>query len=406
MTTFIYKAKRGPEKTEEGELEADSRASALLALDRMGLSPITVAERPASARPAHVRQATVAPLRVRGRDVTVFTRQLGSLIKSGVPILRALRTIIDQTSNQRLRTVVEGMEATIRDGSMLSAAMQRYPSVFPALYLDMVRAGESGGMLDVSLARLADAREKEEDARRKVQAAMAYPLLVLLVGAGTVFVLLSFFLPKIVVLFKDFAHLPLPTRILIETSDFFHAYWYWLVLVMLLGAAIFKRLSAGERGRAFLDALILRVPLVRDFVVQADIARFARTLALLVNAGIVIDKSLQLSGNTLSNTILRAELDAARISTVQKGAPLSEGIKRAAHFPPFVANMTAVGEEAGRLDEALLEVAAFYEKEVEQQARLITSLIEPLLILVVGAMVGFIVAAMLLPIFELGTGLR
>ncbi len=406
MTTFIYKAKHGPDKTVEGELEADSRPAALIALDRMGFSPISVLAKAASASAPRASKSVALPLRVRGREVTVFTRQLASLIKSGVPILRGLRTIVDQTESKRLRGVVEGLEATIRDGSMLSAAMQRYPSVFPPLYLDMVRAGESGGVLDVSLARLADAREKEEDSRRKVQAAMAYPLLVLGVGIVTVFLLLTFFLPKIIVLFKDFDHLPLPTRILISTSNFFSTYWYWLVLLLLLVAAVFKRLAAGEKGRTFLDTIVLRIPLINRFVAQANIARFARTLALLVDAGVAIDKALQLSANTLGNAVLREEVEAVRVGTVQKGAPLSEGLKRARHFPPFVANMTAVGEEAGRLDEALLEVATFYEKEVDQQARLITSLIEPALILVVGAIVGFIVAAMLLPVFELGTGLR
>ncbi|MCE9613174.1 MAG: type II secretion system F family protein [Lentisphaerae bacterium] len=404
MTTYAYKAKHGPETTVEGDLEADSSAAALQALDRMGYSPIWVREKVVSGKRRRRLGWEGRPL--RARDITVFTRQLASLTRSGVPILRALHTILDQTENRRMQKVVDRLEQTIRDGSMLSGAMSRFPALFPPLYLDMVRAGESAGVLDVTLTRLSDAREKEEDLRRKVQSAMAYPLLVLVVGALTVFVLLSFFLPKIVVLFKDFQHLPLPTRILIGTSNFFSSYWYWILLLLALSMVVGRRLTTGERGRALLDAVVLRLPLVRRFVVHVEIARFARTLSLLIDAGVAIDKALELSANTLGNTLLRDEVEAVRVGTVQKGAALSEGLKRAPHFPSFVANMTAVGEEAGRLDESLLEVAVFYEKEVDQQARVATSLIEPLLILGVGAIVGFIVAAMLLPIFELGTGLR
>ena len=401
MTTFAYKAKQGPTRTVEGQLEADSRVAALAALDRLGFSPIWVREQAERGRPRHRRKGR----QPSARDVTIFTRQLASMLRAGVAILRALRTILDQTENRRMRDVVADLENTIRDGSMLSHAMARYPALFPALYLDMVRAGESGGILDGTLTRLADAREKEADIRRKVQAATAYPALVLVVGAITVFVLLSFFLPKVVGLFRDFDKLPLPTRLLIGASNVFHAYWYWMVIFVVLAVAITRRMLAAERGRTLIDTLILRVPLLRRFVLESEIARFARTLALLLDAGVPIDKSLELSGNTLGNSLLRAEVEAVRVGTVQKGAALSEGLKRGRFFPPFAANMTAVGEETGRLDEALLEVAAFYEKEVEQQARMATSLIEPLLILVVGAIVGFIVAAMLLPIFQLGTTL-
>lgn len=404
MGVFIYKAKDGPDRTVEGELEAEHKLAAIAALDRMGFSPIWVRERTVG----EGRRARRAPRgrRIRNRDITVFTRQLGSLTRSGVPILRSLRTIIDQTANPRLREVTEDIEATIRDGSMLSDALTRFPHLFPPLYVDMVRAGESGGILDATLARLAEARETEEDIRRKVQSAMAYPMLVVAVGAITVFVLLSFFLPRVVALFEGYRDLPLPTRILIATSNFFSAYWYWMVLIAVLILAVLKRVLAADRGRAMMDAMLLRIPFFRLFLQHSELARFARTLSLLLSAGVPIDKALELSGNTLRNTVLKAEIDVVRTGTVQKGNTLSSGLKRARHVPSFVANMTAVGEEGGSLDAALLEVATFYEKEVDQQTRIATSLIEPALILVVGALVGFIVAAMLLPIFELGSGLR
>ena len=402
MAVFIYKAKAGPAKTVEGELQAESRPAAVAALDRMGYSPVWVKEK---AGGSHKKRRRFAQRPVRPRDITVLTRQLASLIRSGVPILRGLRTIADQTESERLRTVVSDMEGTVRDGSMLSVAMSKYPSLFSMLYVDMVRAGESGGILDDSLTRLADAREKEEDFRRKVQSAMAYPCLVLVVGLITVFILLSFFLPQVVSLFKDYPSLPLPTRMLISTSEFFDQNWYWIVIIVLLLGAVFKRLMTLERGRLMLDGAILRVPLISKFVQQSEISRFARTLALLLEAGLPIDKSLELSGKTMQNTVMRNEISDVARRTVQQGESLTVGLQASDHFPAFVTNMTAVGEEVGTLETSLNEIATFYEKEMDQQARLVTSLIEPLLILAVGGVVGFIVAAMLLPIFELGTGL-
>lgn len=405
MAVYSYKAKRGPEDAIEGEVEADSHAEAVARIDRMGLSPVWVREKEGRSRRAR-RWAWAALARISRRDVTVFTRQLASLTRSAVPILRSLSTIAQQTENPALARVVRDVEHTIRDGHMLSDGLVRYPALFPPLYVSMVRSGESGGVLDVILSRLAEARERDEDLRRRVQAALAYPVLIVVTGLATVFCLLAFFLPRVVGLFRDYQRLPLPTRALIAISDFFGRNGYWVVLGLLLGAAILRRLATVQTGRQWLDALKLRLPLARRMLLYADLSRFARTLALLVDAGIAIDRALDLSITTVRNTVLRAQLATARDSTVRQGRALSEGLRRAPAVPLFLVNLVAVGEEGGQLPEALTDVATFYEKELEQQGRLATSLLEPALILVVGAMVGFIVAAMLLPIFELGAGMR
>jgi len=404
MPTYTYKAKRGPDQTVESELTADSRAAALLEIDGMGYSPVWVREKTDTDTGAK-RRVSIRR-RIRYRDVTILTRQLASMIRAGVPILKSLATIAGQTENARLSSTVTDIQSAIRDGSMLSDALSRYPALFSELYVNMVRSGESAGVLDTCLFRLADAREREEDIRRRVQAAMAYPVLILTVGVATVFMLLAFFLPRIMELFQDYPSLPLPTRMLISTSQFCSDNWYWIVIMLVLLWAIFKRLTALDRGRTMVDTLILKVPVIGKFVRQADIGRFARTLALLLEAGVAIDRSLLLSADTLKNAVLRAEIGTVRENTIQRGFSLSAGLKRTRYFPEFVANMCAVGEEAGRLDEALSEVASFYEKEVEQSNRVLTSLIEPILILVVGLIVGLIVAAMLLPIFEMGTSVR
>lgn len=398
MAVYRYRAKDGPGRTVEGEVEAASEAGALARLDDMGYIPVWVRERDASPE-----TGTPSGRGIRGREVTVFTRQLASLLRAGVPILKALDTIRDQTEGRRMRVLLAGLERIVRDGNMLSAALQRFPALFPALYVSMVRSGESAGALDTILTRLADAREHEEDLRRKVQAAVAYPLLVLVVGALTVGVLFTFFLPRVVGLFEGYDALPLATRILIAVSDFSSVYGYAFALAALLAAAVFRGLLRLDRGRSLLDGLKLRVPLLGPALRQADIARFARTLALLIESGVTIDRALRLSADTLRNTVLREAVEEVRGQTVSQGMPVSQGLKRHAVFPPMVANMAAVGEQAGRLDGAMSEVALFYEKEVEQTSRLAVSLLEPALILAVGGIVGFIVAAMLLPIFELGT---
>jgi len=401
MARFIYKAKNGPEKTVEGEIEAQSRFEAVARIDAMGYSPVWVREKGSDKRSGWGR-------RVKAREVTVFTQQLSSLTKSGVPILKALATIADQTENTEFAKIIKDMEGTIRDGSMLSEAMMKYPALFPELYINMVRSGESGGVLDTILMRLAESREKEEEVRRKVQSAVAYPVLVIVVGIATVLFLLIFFLPRVADIFKDYGYdkLPLPTKMIIGLSDAVAGSWYWVFLVLGLLWAVFRRMAAQEKGRTMIDRIKLRTPLMGKFIKQSEIARFARTLSLLIQTGIPIEKALTLSGSVLRNSILREEVEEIRKQTVMNGMSVSTGLKKAAYFPAFVANMAAVGEEGGKLDESMMEIASFYEKEVEQQSRLASSLLEPVLILIVGLVVGFIVAAMLLPIFELSTIIR
>ncbi len=397
---FLYKAKDGPGKTVEGELEVESRADAVAELDARGYSPIWIKEYDDTGFVRSLRNR-----RISQRDINIFTRQLASLTKSRVPILKALTTVSRQTENKNLQHVVNDLEGSVRDGNMLSSALSKYPDQFPELYVNMVRSGESAGILDEILLRLAEALEKEEETRRNVQSAMAYPILIIVVGLATVFALLTFFLPRMVELFQGTSSLPLPTRILIGISDFFSNYWYWLCIIVILLIAISRRMSSMETGKMFFDQIKLQLPIVSRFIRDADIARFARTLSLLIDAGISIGKALELSSGALRNTVLRAEIDKVRHDAIQQGASISACLAKTQYFPAFVSNMTAVGEEAGRLEEVLEEVASFYEKEVERQSRMAVSLLEPILILVVGAVVGFIVAAMLMPIFKIGSAL-
>lgn len=398
MPSFAYKARNAELKTLEGELVADNESDALSRLESMGYCPVWVREREQTAQ-----ETTRVSFRERipQREVTVFTRQMVGLTKSGVPILKALRTVREQSANHRFHAVLVNLEETVRDGRMLSDALARHPQVFPQLYVNMVRAGESAGILDVILLRLAEAREREDEIRRKLQAASAYPLLVLSVGAVTVFVVITFFMPKIAGMFRNMDDLPLPTAILIGLSEGIRHYWPWVLVPAVLLVAIFRRVTSGGKGRMVLDRARLRMPVFGNFILQADIARFSRTMSLLISAGIPVEKGLALSADTMTNRVLREEMDEVRRTTVQQGRSIASGLRNAKHVPAYVQSMAAVGEEGGRLDEAFADVALYYERDLERQIGIMTSLVEPILILAVGAVVGFIVFAMMLPIFEM-----
>jgi type II secretory pathway component PulF len=322
-----------------------------------------------------------------------------------VPILRALSTISEQTESAAMGRVVDALRRRVQDGGMLSDALQEHPKCFPAIYVSMVRAGESAGALDTVLLRLAETRERDDAVRRQVQTAMAYPTLIMVVGAATVFVLLAFFLPRVAGLFRDVRDLPLPTRMLLGISDAIANGWPWMLLAAGLALAVLNRILAMDRGRLAADRLKLRMPGVGKFLLHADLARLARTLGLLLESGVAIDRSLGLCAGVVRNRALKIAVEEIRTLVVQQGLGFASGVRRAKLFPPLFANMTAVGEEAGALDAALLDIASFYERDCEQRGRMATSLLEPVMILVVGALVGFIVAAMLLPVFRLTSGL-
>ena len=403
MPTFLYKAKQGPDRTVEGELVAESRPAAMVKLERMGLSPVSLDEM--SGRKPHGPRQKKG--RIRSREITVFTRQLAGLLRAGVPILRALTTIQKQTENEAFQSVVMDIAGSIRDGRGLSESLARNPVLFPELYVNMVRSGESAGMLDEILMRLAEARENDDELKSRVFSAIAYPAFVLGVGILSVFVILTFFLPRIVHLFDGLNQtLPIPTRVVLAISGIFSHYWLGLVVLLGIAVLLARRTLKTEAGRLALDSALLRLPVLGDFARDTDVVRFSRTLSLLVKAGISVDRALILSGNTLMNRKIRGAVIAAAEETIRQGATIAEGFARRPEIPEFVTNMVAVGEESGRLDEALLEVAAFYQRELDRDLRLVTTLLEPVLILLVGLVVGFIIFAMLLPIFQIGQAIR
>jgi type II secretory pathway component PulF len=410
MPKFIYKAKKGPGEAVAGEIVADNQDQAVAKIERAGLSPVSVVEKLEGAAKEKSVQTVQArgPLppnrKIRTKDVDAFTWQLASLVKARVPILRALTLIAQQTDNGALQAVVEDLKQQVKDGKTLSESMRHYPKLFNNLYLSMVKSGEQGGALEEVLYKIAEHREKEQKMKRKIQSAMAYPSVMLVVGVGTVFVMLTFFMPKFIGMFERMKReLPLPTKILISASHFMSEHWVWFIVFAGSAAVILGRGRPGGKKKFFFDLIKLHTPLVKQFVRDAEIAKFCRTLGMLLKNGLSVYDSLSLAAGTLDNDVLRKQLEATGKDIVNQGATLSASLKKVKVFPNFAINMIAVGEEGGRLEESLSGVAEAYEKEVEQAIGIMTSLLEPLLILTIGGIVGFIVFAMLLPIFDIGT---
>jgi len=416
MAIYAYKAKKGPREIVSGEIEAGSEGAAVSKIEAMGLIPVNIVAKEAahaSATPIKIKfpsspekkqSQPKAAVKAKTRDIDVFTRQLSTLVKTNVPMLRSLSLIAEETENKGFRDVVINLEKQVKEGKMLSEAMECYPGIFDNLYLNMVKSGEKGGVLDEVLSKLAEHRERADEIKHKIQAAMAYPALMISVGIITVFVMLTYFLPKLTGLFENMKQtLPLPTKILIGASSFMSANWHWFLIVLVFVVVVFSRVKSGSKKKFFFDMIKLHMPVLKKLVKDGEVAKFSRALELLLKNGIPIYESLELAIDTLDNDVLRERLKCAQQDIVSKGSTLSESLKRVNIFPKFAVNMIAVGEEGGKLDNSLAEIGNAYEREIQQAIKLITTLLEPLLILAVGAVVGFIVFAMLLPIFNIGT---
>ena len=401
MRKFLYKARDRGRRMVDGRLEAETEQEALAKLGEMGYFPLSIEREEAlpqgQALPRSLRLFT----RIRRRDVTLLTRQLADLLESGLTLMRALDVLREHTENPRLREVLAELASQIRDGSSLSESLALFPRIFSPLYVSMVRSGEVGGMLEGVLARLADFSEKEEEVYVKVRSALAYPALILFVGMGTVAVLLIFVIPKLVSLFQEVGQtLPLPTRILIELSRWLTGYWWLALLIAVFGVFLVRRGTRSPGGRLAIDRTKLHLPVWGSLIKKVEIARFARSLATLLSHGVPILQAMQVVVQATRNELLRGELQQIG-EQLKGGGTLSHGMGRARLFPALVSQMVAVGEEAGTLARSLFKIADTYERETDRVIRLMTSLVEPVMILIVGALVGFIVISMLLPIFQI-----
>ena len=330
-----------------------------------------------------------------------MTRQLSTMVSSGMTILRSLYVLEAQTENKKLADMITAVRKDVEAGLPLSDSMERHPAVFTPLFVAMVRAGETGGVLESSLLRVADQLEKDDALRRQVKAAMVYPMVVITFAGVVLIALVTFLVPVFVGTFKQFGgDLPLITKFTVVLSNLFVHFWWAMGLGLVGGLKFFKKWRTSEKGRPHWDAFRLRVPFkIGDIVQKVSIARWSRTLSALVSAGVPLMAALDITAKTAGNYVVEKAM-ADVINSVKQGGTIADPLKQAPVFPGMVVQMVAVGEETGALDAMLAKIADFYEDQVDSAVKSLTSILEPVMIIVVGGMVGFIVISMYLPLFK------
>jgi general secretion pathway protein F len=413
MTAFRYQAIEASGGSVEGLIEAEDRRAALQLLGRRGLFPSNLeisGNGAAKTAPSAEKSPRLPQVRARSRvgrkDITAFTREISALLAATIPIPQALDGLSEEEENPGLQAVVLRVAESVRKGSSLSSALADHPRLFSKLYVSMVRVGEEAGALPRVMNDLANLLEHEDEVRGEVRSAVAYPLFVLGFGFVTVTILLTVVLPKIMGMLKDMMSvLPLPTLILLKVSGVLHTYWWLLLLgAAALSAGLWRHLHT-VRGAEAWDKLKLRLPIIGPIFRAAAMSRFARTLGTLAKSGVSLLPALKIVENTIGNRILAKQIAQVAEET-RGGHSLATPLRQLHIFPRTVVQMIDVGEETGKLDEMLLKVAEIEERQMRAGTKTLISLLGPMLIMVVGALIGFMVIALLLPIFKMSSALR
>lgn len=392
---FTFKALKKDNQTISGTLEAADRAAAMSALTHQGLHPLLVTETKGNVSRMKFGQS------VRTSDLVIFTRQLSTMISAGVPLARGLNTLKDTPSTAYFREVLGKICKDIEGGTQLGDAFGKFPHVFDDVFVNMVRAGEEGGILDEILKRLATQVEQNASIKRKIKSAMMYPIVILVITVAAFFGIMFFLMPKISAILKDLggpnAKLPIYTQVLLDISNLSRKYAYIVIPAAAIVIWLVLRYIKTPKGKFQFHGLMLRTPIVKNIVTKVAIARFSRTFASLMSAGVGVLDSLAVTGGAIGNKVIEKEL-ALAAQEVKNGKQLSEVIAKSDHFPKIVSQMLAVGEETGTTDTVLIKVADFYEEEVSVAIDGLASVIEPVMILFLGAGVGVIAASVMGPI--------
>jgi len=404
MDTFHYRAKDARAALLEGNLQAESRQAALADLEARGLFPLEldVAHEVKGAR----AQAAHWFGRVNRKEITALTRSLADLLRAGINLDFAFDILAREAARPQVETLVRELKAAVSTGESLSSALRARGELFGELYANLVAAGEEGGFLPEALDRVASFQEKRDALVAKIREAMVYPAILSLVGTGTVLYLLAFFIPRFSQMFADMgASLPGPTLALLAISGFLANWWWLLVLAMAAGLVALTRVLATDKGQLLRDGALLRIPLASSIARLSALARLSRTLGTLAGAGVPMMRSLEIAGKAAGNRVITGALERVA-DQVKEGAKLGEAMAREDVFPPSFRGRVAVGEESGRLDEILVAMADGYEANVDRAVKAFVTAFEPLLICLLAGIVGFIVVAMLLPIFTLSKAIR
>lgn len=403
MPVYEYKALDHRGKNLKGIIDADSESAARTKLRSMGKFPVEL--RVNSTGNAKVKLPGVFSgdffQRVKSSEIHVVTRQLGTLLGAGIPLIAALDTIIEQTSNPVLKRTCAQIKEAVNEGNTLTSALTMHPKLFSTIYINMVRAGEASGSLDVVLERLADFGEKQQQLKGKLKAALIYPIFMACIGIAILFILITYVIPNITQIFTDMERvLPLPTRILISISDILKHYWWFIILILFSLSVSIRFFLKSKTGQVVWDYLKLRIPVIGPVSQKIILARFGSTLGSLLASGVELLTSMQIVKAILNNLVIAEVLDEA-IENIGKGKSMTISLKESEWFPPMFVQMIAVGEQSGKLEQMLAKIAQTYEQDAETSILTMTSLVEPLMIAFMGVAVGFVVLSILLPIFEM-----
>jgi type IV pilus assembly protein PilC len=393
--TYTYKARDRGGNILAGTVTADNEALVLQKLREQGYTPLEVGKQKKG------MNIELTAKKVKLKELAVFSRQFATMVNSGLPILRALSILADQTENPELARVLGVIRTDVEQGASLSGAMVKHPKVFNNLFVAMVKSGETGGSLDNVLLRLADMIENEVKLRGKIKSAMTYPVAVVALVVLIMSAMLLFVVPQFQTIYASLGgSLPLPTRVLLFASNIFKKYWYIVLIGVFIFRFFFRRWKKTDKGRESVDRMKLKVPVFGVIFQKVALSRFASTAAMLLRSGVPILQALEIVAETVNNRVVSNAIEDVQVS-VREGESMAKPLAKHAVFPPMVVQMLAVGEETGQVDTMLEKVAQFYDAEVEASVDALTSLIEPLLIAVIGGCVGAAVIALYMPMFNI-----
>lgn len=394
MPLYSYRAKTAPGQAKEGAIQAENKTAVVKKLRLQGLYPVSIEE----VNPLPARKAKK---KISSRNISDFTRQLSNLIHSGFSLVAALSTLSQQEQNSRLKKLIENLHEKIQKGSTFSSALSEYPGMFSPFFINMVNIGETSGKIDETLTRLADFKERETELVSQVKSALVYPGFLITIGIISVFVIITFLVPRFMTMFSSFGGtLPLPTQIIIKVSNFMSRFWWVILAVLILISVLVLNFLKIEKNRLITDRLMLRLPLIKNLIQKIEVARFTYALGVLLKSGVPVLEALGVVSLSVNNRTFRQSISSFA-EKIRKGGSLSSCLQAEKIFPPVLINTVTVGEEGGELAEMLLRTAAAFESEVNMTVKTLVTLIEPMLVLFIGGFIILIILSIILPIFQM-----
>ncbi len=393
MPVFVWEGKQANGVKKKGEIEAANSTAATMMLRRQKINPTKVRKKP--------KEIVLIEPKITTKDVVIFTRQFSTMINAGLPLVQCMEILGSQQENPTFKKIILQIKSDVEGGSTFADALGKHPKQFDNLYVNLVAAGELGGVLDVVLNRLAQYMEKNEQLKAKVKSAMTYPIIVLSVAFGVVALLMIFVIPTFQDMFTQFGGtLPGPTQLCVDMSQFFQDFWWAMILAIILFIVGFKYAGKQEKGRLAIDTMMLKLPIFGDLIKKVSVAKFTRTLGTMITSGVPIMDGLEITARTSGNVVVENGIKDVR-QAISEGKSMAEPLAATGIFPGMVVQMISVGEATGALDQMLTKIADFYDDEVDTAVETLTSALEPMLMVFLGGTIGFIVVAMYLPIFKI-----